>query len=192
MFPSEHFRGGGGYYSEAPRFGDPTGKVDVKSAYRLVPVSPRDRHLMGVEWQGALYVDGCLPFGLHSAPKVFTAVADALQWVMLTRGVTRVQHHLDDFITMGRPDSPECSHNLDTILAVCVELGVPLARDKLKGPATRLTFLGIELDTGTGIMRLPVDKLSHLRVLLAEWSAKKVCRRPRLESLTNTTACVRS
>lgn len=34
------------------------------------------------------YVDGVLPFGLWSAPKIFTAVADALQWVMVDKGVS--------------------------------------------------------------------------------------------------------
>ena len=43
-------------------------KLDIKSAYRLVPVHLSDRHLLGVEWNGAIYVDGMLPFGLRSAP----------------------------------------------------------------------------------------------------------------------------
>ena len=49
-------------------------KLDIKG---LVPVHPQDRYLLGVEWGGAFYVDGALPFGLRSAPKIFTAVADA-------------------------------------------------------------------------------------------------------------------
>jgi hypothetical protein len=101
-------------------------KLDIRSAYRLVPVHPQDRYLLGVEWEGRHYVDSALPFGLRSAPKIFTAVADALQWVMLDGGVSAVDHYLDDFITIGRPSSPECQQNLDRILAVCAELGVPL------------------------------------------------------------------
>lgn len=80
-------------------------KIDIKSAYRLVPVHRHDHQLLGIEWKGAYYVDGALPFGLRSAPKTFTAVADALQWVMHQNGVTVVDHYLDDFITMGPPDS---------------------------------------------------------------------------------------
>ena len=105
-------------------------KLDIKATYRLVPVHPQDRYLLGVEWGGAFYVDGALPFGLRSAPKIFTAVADALQWVLLDSGVTIVDHYLDDFITMGRPGSPECRQNLDRILAICADLGVPLVAEK--------------------------------------------------------------
>ena len=35
-----------------------------------------------------------LPFGLRSAPKIFNAVADALQWVVKQNGVTYLEHYL--------------------------------------------------------------------------------------------------
>ena len=161
-------------------------KIDIKSAYRLVPVHPLDRPLLGVQWSGAYYVDGALPFGLRSAPKIFTAVADALQWVMVDKGVSAIDHYLDDFITMGPAGSQECRENLDRILATCSELGVPLAADKLEGPSTCLTFLGIEIDTRSGQLRLPADKLGRLKELLAQWYPRRSCRRRELESLVGT------
>ena len=65
-------------------------KLDVESAYCIVPVHPDDRPLLGVQWQGTIYVDAMLPFGLRSAPKIFTAIADALEWVLRRRGVRYV------------------------------------------------------------------------------------------------------
>ena len=76
-------------------------KVDIKSAYRLVPVHLEDRLLLGMEWQGRVYIDTSLPFGLCSTPKVLTAVADMLEWVFRKRGVEHVSHYLDDFILQG-------------------------------------------------------------------------------------------
>ena len=73
-------------------------KIDIKSAYRLIPVHPLDRHMLGMEWEGNVYVDGMLPFGLRSAPKIFNAVADALEWCVAKQGVTHIFHYLDDFI----------------------------------------------------------------------------------------------
>ena len=46
-------------------------KIDIKSAYRIIPVHPADRHLLGMSWKGGIYVDTALPFGLRSAPKNF-------------------------------------------------------------------------------------------------------------------------
>jgi len=56
--------------------------MDIESAYRQIPVHPQDRILQAVEWEGSVYVDPMLPFGLRSAPKIFTTVADTLQWCL--------------------------------------------------------------------------------------------------------------
>ena len=63
-------------------------KTDIESAYRMVPVHPGDRPLR----------DSLLVFGLL---KIFTAIADTLQWEFQKQGVTWVPHYLDDHITMG-------------------------------------------------------------------------------------------
>ena len=57
--------------------------VDVSQAYRNVRVN---WHLLGMEWEGNVYVDGTLPFGLRSAPLLFTALGDAIQWSMEEAG----------------------------------------------------------------------------------------------------------
>ena len=122
-------------------------KLDIRSAYRIVPVHPEDRQFLGMQWKGKLFIDTALPFGLRSAPKLFNALADALEWIMRSRGLRHLAHYLDDFITVGSPDSEECAHNLHLALSTCEELGVPVAGHKCEGPSTCLTFLGIEVDT---------------------------------------------
>ena len=57
-------------------------KIDIAHAYRNVPVHPEDRKLLGMQWQGKVYIDTALPFGLRSAPKIFTAISDALEWIL--------------------------------------------------------------------------------------------------------------
>ena len=53
-------------------------KADIKEAYRMVPIHPQDQQLLGVQWRGEIFIDRMLPFGLHSALKIFSVVADAL------------------------------------------------------------------------------------------------------------------
>ena len=67
--------------------------------------------------------------------------------------------------------------------SVCQRLGLPLHPDKTVGQSTRLTVLGIELDTILQIARLPPTKLLDLKLLLREWSSRKWCTRVQLESL---------
>ena len=158
-------------------------KIDIKQAYRNIPVHPDDRHLLGMQWKEEILVDKVLPFGLRSAPIIFSAVADALQWVIENKGANPVFHYLDDYITVGPPASDVCLRNLDTIKHSCGLLGVPLEEGKSEGPATCITFLGMELDSVSKIIRLPDDKLEKLRLLLEDFGGRKAMRKRELLSL---------
>ena len=50
-------------------------KVEIESAYRIVPVHPDIEFCLGCSGKTSLY-DTALPFRLHSAPKIFNAMAD--------------------------------------------------------------------------------------------------------------------
>ena len=158
-------------------------KIDIKAAYRLVPVNPQDRLWLATKWDGGMYIDCMLPFGLRSAPKIFNALADALEWVVAKEGVEHIYHYLDDYAMVGPPDSTACQCYLDTMTRVCSDLGVPLAPEKQEGPSTIITFLGIEIDTVRQRLRLPKEKLERLITLIHELERKKACTRQELESL---------
>jgi len=44
-------------------------KLGLAKAYQMVPVHAEDRRLLGMKWQGQLYLESALLFGLRSAPK---------------------------------------------------------------------------------------------------------------------------
>ena len=159
-------------------------KFDVASAYRNVAIHLDDRPLLGMKWRGQYFVDLVLPFGLCSAPFIFTAIADLVEWILVQNyNVTFLRHYLDDFLTLGPPASPVCHNNLQTCVQLCKKLGLPLHPDKLEGPATRLTILGIELDSEKLQACLPADKRVRIVTLLDVWAAKRFCKRRELESL---------
>ena len=99
-------------------------KMDIESAFRIVPVHPDDRPLLGMKWDGQLYIDLTLPFGLRSAPKVFNSIADALEWIVRARGAELTHHYLNDFIVVGAPRSGECAASLEILLETCKDLGI--------------------------------------------------------------------
>ena len=137
-------------------------KIDGKSAYRIVPVHPEDRSLLGMCWNGDIFVDAALPFGLRSAPKVFNAIADAMEWMANEQGVSALWHYLDDYITCGVAGSNEYAANLSVLKRLCTFLEISLAEDKVEDPAKCLVFLVIEIDTVKGEVRLPGPKLEML------------------------------
>ena len=158
-------------------------KIDIKSAYRIIPVHPSDRPLLGMSFQQQVYIDASLPFGLRSAPKIFNSLADALLWILLQHGVTHLLHYLDDYITMGQAGTAQCQANCDIIHGICELLGVPLAEDKCEGPHTLLEYLGFLLDTTNMRVSLPREKLNRLTGLIRSWSNRRACSKHELESL---------
>ena len=139
------------------KFGQHTflSKVDIKSAFRRIPVHPADRHLLGMRWHKQIYIDSCLSFGLHSASKLFNILADLVSWIAAQQGISCILHYLDDFLLLGPPQSSICQQNLETFIHLCSDLGIPLASEKIEGPTTSLTFLGIIIDTHCMEIRLP-------------------------------------
>ena len=159
-------------------------KFDVQSAYRIVPIHPEDRPLLCMKWQGAYYVDMVLPFGVRSAPYIFTCIADLVEWIAKQNyNVSFLMHYLDDFHTLGPPGSLACQRNLDNSIHCFSQLGIPLHPEKFEGPCTCMTVLGIELDSVLLQARLPKDKFDNTTALLEQWSHKRSCKRKDLESL---------
>ena len=126
-------------------------------------------HFMG----GGDIIDRALPFGLRSAPKIFSAVANMLAWALHCSGICHQIHYLDDFLFMGAPKSREDTEALSSALSLFESLGVPVASHKTEGPSTCVTFLGILVDTGSFELRLPPEKVGRLQALLQTWSIKK-------------------
>ena len=122
-------------------------KLDLKSAYRILPIHPCNWSVHGMSWEGQVYLEHCLPLGLCSAPKIFIAFADALAWVLHQAGVRHIIHYLDDFLFFGSPLSVEGSQTLTTAFEMLAELRIPVSLPKLEGPSTTVTFLEIVLDS---------------------------------------------
>ena len=142
-------------------------KFDLKEAYRQVLIHPDDRCMLGIEWNGQLFVDTALPFGLQSAPIIFSALVEALASMIRQKGVKGLDHYLDDFSIVGAPKTPECSQSLRIALEMCEQTGFFMKPEKTVGPTTRMIILVVELDSERLQLRLPQDKLDKLRELVA-------------------------
>ena len=151
------------------------------------PSIQRISHCLGLNGGGQHYIDRALPFGLRSAPKIFSAVADALAWAIHQQGVDMLLHYLDDFFFCSPASAPEkCAQALATALLWCQRLGLPVAPEKLEGPDTTITFLGISIDSINMELRLLPAKLSRLKNSLQWWLTRRNATKHQLESLLGT------
>ncbi|KAL5484652.1 hypothetical protein EMCRGX_G021183 [Ephydatia muelleri] len=93
-------------------------KIDLKAAFRLIPVQAADWVYLGICWRGQFYVDTCLPFGLRSAPALFNHYAEALDWIMANNYGAQLLHYLDDFLLGGPPGKDTCQEAMSRMLTV--------------------------------------------------------------------------
>ena len=151
-------------------------KLDVEAAYKQIPVNPADWHLLGFKWLDRYFYERVLPFGLRSSCRIWELFAHALHYFLAKMGIPCVIHYVDDFLFVIEL-KPEAERFLPKVLALCRELGIPMADDKTEGPTCSLVFLGILLDTEAMTASLPHPKLIELRQLTEEWSREVTTKR---------------
>ena len=150
------------------------GKMDIKSAFRLLKVRPLDFQLLGFRLLDKFYVDKVLSLGSSISCRLFENFSTFLEWLVKKEsGKESVDHYLDDFLFAGAFQSSDCAFLMQTFSQLCDDLGVPLASNKTVGPTHVLVYLGLEIDTLEMCVRIPFDKLQFLRVLLFAYLGRK-------------------
>jgi len=158
-------------------------KVDVKSAFKNLPIHPSLWRFHGIQWKNQMFFATRLVFGSRSSPKIFDCLAQAIEWIASTNyGIKHILHLLDDFLTIEHPDS-DPDRNMALLSHIFNKLGVPLANHKTVGPVNRLEYLGIILDTCKMEACLPLDKKERIVDLLNQFTQKRTCLKRELLSL---------
>ena len=150
---------GGNNCSTVPIY---SGKMDVQSAFRLVPLSKwswqwliiKVQHPISGEWR--YFVDKCLPFGVSISCVIFQSFSDALKFLAeyRTRAPKSITNYLDDFLFIAKTIM-RCTFLMQEFLKLCEEVGVPISLAKTEWPALQIIFLGILLDGSTLMLTLP-------------------------------------
>ena len=163
-------------------------KIDLKSAYRHVPIHPSNYRATGLAWQfqGDQHVtylyDNKLPFGASKSLEVFHRLTQAVTRMMARRGFRTILAYLDDFLIIG-DTKHECELAYYERIKLLTELGFNINWEKAVTPTQRLTFLGIEIDTVLRQLCLPDSKLCELRQLLSDTLLKRSITKRELQSL---------
>ena len=105
-------------------------KTDIQSAYRIVPIHPKDHHLLCFKFKGKYYIDTMLPMGCRISAAIFETFSTALEWVALNKlGISETVHILGDFLFVS-PSENRSKTDLNKFLDMCQDLGVPIAEEK--------------------------------------------------------------
>ena len=94
--------------------GDFMVKIDLKDAYLTVPIWQNHQKYIRFLWRDSLLEFACLPFGLASAPRVFTKLLKPVLSILRQRGI-RLIVYLDDILLMAPSVEQVLQHAASTL-----------------------------------------------------------------------------
>lgn len=165
-------------------------KIDLKSAYRSVPINPADYPLTGLRWhfndeeEPSYLYDVKLPFGSNAGPAIFSRITNSIQRMMKRRGFTIIVY-LDDFLICEHSYS-RCREAQLILLNLLGQLGFYVSWHKVVGPSQLVQFLGININTVDCTLSLDQLKVSKLESKLLCFKSRKRANKRQLQSLAGS------
>ena len=144
--------------------GDFAFSIDLQDAYLHVPIVKHHHHFLRFVWHNVPYQWKVLPFGLATAPRVFTSLMQLILFLCCHKGL-RIVIYLDDILVLVHSKQAGkraclffCS------LLVCLSLHINFSKSNLC-LSQSFTFLGLHWDTVCMSVSLPPDKLADIQQL---------------------------
>jgi hypothetical protein len=149
-------------------------KMDVKSAYRQLPIHPDDWHLFGFVCEDLLFIDTYLPFGCRSSGCIWERYAQAAQWILSRHyGIHRTARWVDDFLFIFDENTSDAQ--VKVARKAFDDIGMPMDPSKEVGPSTELTYIGYLINTSDFTIGVPAEKReSTLQLLEINMSCRKI------------------
>jgi len=151
-----------------------TTSIDLQDAYFHIPIAPRSRKYLRFVILGRVYQFRALPFGIASAPLIFTRVMGALANYAHRHGV-RVHMYLDDWLIRSL-SRDSLLRDTQFLLDLCLHLGLNVNFPKSRlTPQQDFVFLGIQFQTVPFLCRPTEDRFCRLLLII-----RSFLRRPAL------------
>lgn len=135
--------------------------IDLKEAYFLLPIHKSHRKYLRFIFNENLYEFSCLPFGLSSAPYIFTKILNPVITELRSKGFLSVRY-LDDILCIGRSYN-QCVENAKQTIELLTKLGFVINYKKSTlTPNKSCKFLGFVLNSENMTLGLPQNKRSDI------------------------------
>ena len=131
--------------------------VDIRHAYLTVRIATEHQKYLRFRWKGKCFQYTCLPFGLSSAPRIFTKLLKPVFATLRQAGCTIIGY-IDDCLIVA-DSKEECLDSLQKTIDMLQTLGFIINFDKSElVPQRRLEFLGHIFNSEQMIIDLPQNK----------------------------------
>ena len=141
--------------------GDWMTKVDLKDAYFMIPIASHHRRLLRFQWQGETYQFNCLPFGLSSAPWVFTKTTKPIVTILRSMGL-RMIIYIDDILIMADTPTMAREHTAGLIFLLENLSFVVNCPKSLLTPTQEINFLGFVVNSAKKEIKMLGKKIRQI------------------------------
>lgn len=149
--------------------------LDLKDAYFLVKIHPDSRKYLRFIYNEEIFEFNVLPFGLCTAPYVFTKVMKPIIKLLRCKGHLSTVY-LDDFLLVGC-NYDSCMSNVIDTSNLLKSMGFIINTNKSNLlPTNNCKFLGFIINSNTLQLSLPADKVSKIKAGLLEFQRLKSCK----------------
>ncbi|CAK1602664.1 unnamed protein product [Parnassius mnemosyne] len=148
--------------------------IDLKDAYFCLPIHSTSCKFLRFYFSNKLYEFQVLPFGLSSAPYVFTKLMKPIVTYLRKQGFSSV-NYLDDFLCIEN-SFEKCEQNVKATCKLLESLGFIINYNKSKLiPEKNCKFLGFILDSENYVLGIPEVKRNDLYKKLKTFCKAKTC-----------------
>ena len=144
------------------RQGEWVTSIDLSDAYLHIPIHPQSRKFLRFHHKGTTYQFTSLPFGLATAPLVFTSLVKEVKLLALKQHI-RLHQYLDDWLIRAT-SQPEAQEKTTKLLSLVRSLGfiVNLKKSELT-PQQRFNFIGYHFALDQGLVKPTKDRWSKIQ-----------------------------
>ena len=155
------------------RQGEWVTSIDLSDAYLHIPVHPQSRKFLRFHHKETLYQFTSLPFGLATAPLVFTLLVKEVKLLALKQDI-RLHQYLDDWLIRASSQDEARKHTVK-LLSLIQNLGfiVNLRKSELN-PQQRFAFIGYHFLLDQGLVRPTNDRWNKIQISFNRISKKSV------------------
>lgn len=148
--------------------------IDLEDAYTLISVHPDFRKYLRFQFGGQLFESNTLPFGLCTAPYMFTKILKPVSAHWRSKGFVSVIY-LDDFLFIDASEKQSIV-NVSYSKSFLESLGFIINAGKSQlSPVTIIRFLGFLIDSREYSVSLPVEKREKILEFASSLNNSKSC-----------------
>jgi len=136
--------------------------IDFTDFFYQIPLHGDSKQWTTIEVEGRKFQANGLPMGLRLSPWVAQRLAQVVVRALQRRGVSGIQY-VDDLIIWAASEQELGGKWEKEVAPLLSDLGLRVAEEKLQGPATRVQYLGMTVDTVEGTFTWPEEKREALR-----------------------------